>query len=53
MHLSKILERIAKVDKIQIDEIFHSSNEEIKPISEMEDTNQKVVISDAVCKKNR
>ena len=24
-HLSKILERIAKVNKIQIDEIFHSS----------------------------
>ena len=51
-HLSKILERIAKVNKIQIDEIFHSSNEEIKPISEMEDRNQKVVISDDyVCEK--
>ena len=41
--LSKILERKAKVNKIQIDEIFHSSNEEMKPISEMEDRNQNVV----------
>ena len=53
-HLSKILERIAKVNKIQTDEIFHSSNEEIKPISEMEDRNQKVVIfDDNVCGKNQ
>ena len=29
--------------KIPIDEIFYSSNEEIIPISEMEDRNQKVV----------
>ena len=28
-HLSEILERIAEVYKIPIDEIFHSSNEEI------------------------
>ena len=31
----KILERIAKVNKIPIDEILHRSNEEIKPIREM------------------
>ena len=42
------------MNKIQIDEIFHSSNEEIKPISEMEDRNQKVVIfDDYVCEKNQ
>ena len=40
------------MNKIQIDEIFHSLNEEIKPISEMEDRNQKVVIfDDYVCEK--
>ena len=38
-HLSEILERIAKVNKILIDEILHRSSEEIKPISEMEDKN--------------
>ena len=50
-HLSEILERIAKVNKIPIDEILHRSNEEIKPVSEMEeDRNQKVVIfDDYVC----
>ena len=48
------IKKIAKVNKIQIDEIFHSSNEEIKPISEMEDRNQKVVIfDDYVCEKNQ
>ena len=53
-HLSEILERIAEVNKIPIDEIFHSSNEEVIPISEMEDRNQKVVISDDyVCEKNQ
>ena len=53
-HLLKILERIAEVNKIPIDEIFHSSNEEIIPISEMEDRNQKVVIfDDYVCEKNQ
>ena len=53
-HLPKILERIAEVTKILIDEIFHSSNEEIIPISEMEDRNQKVVIfDDYVCEKNQ
>ena len=53
-HLSEILERIARVNNIQIDEIFHSSNEEIIPISEMEDRNQKVVIfDDYVCEKNQ
>ena len=36
--LSKTLERIAEENKILIDEIFHTSNEEIMPISEMEDT---------------
>ena len=42
------------MNKIQIDEIFHSSNEEIKPISEMEDRNQKVVVfDDYVCEKNQ
>ena len=53
-HLSEILERIAEVNKIPIDEIFHSSSEEIIPISEMEDRNQKVVIfDDYVCEKNQ
>ena len=53
-HLSKTLERIAEVNKIPIDEIFHSSNEEIIPINEMEDRNQKVVIfNDYVCEKNQ
>ena len=52
--LSKTLERIAEVNKIPIDEIFHSSNEEIRPISEMEDRNKKVVIfDDYVCEKNQ
>ena len=54
IHLSEILERIAEVNKIPIDEIFHSSNEEIIPISEMEDRNQKVVIFDVyVCEKDQ
>ena len=39
--LSKKLERIAKVNKIPIDDILHRSNEEIKLISEMEDRHQK------------
>ena len=54
-HLSEILERIAEVNKIPIDEIFYSSNEEIIiPINEMEDRNQKVVIfDDYVCEKNQ
>ena len=53
-HLSVILERIAEVNKIPIDEIFYSSNEEIIPISEMEDRNQNVVIfDDYVCEKNQ
>ena len=53
-HLSEILERITEVNKIPIDEIFHSSNEEIIPISEMEDRNQKVVIfNDYVCEKKQ
>ena len=52
--LSKTLERIAGENKIQIDEIFHSSNEEIIPIIEMEDRNQKVVIfDDYVYEKNQ
>ena len=52
--LSKTLERIAEVNKIPIDEIFHSSNEEIIPISEMEDRNQKLIIfDDYVCEKNQ
>ena len=52
--LSKTLESIAEVNKIPIDEIFHSSNEEIIPISEMEDRNQKVVIfDDYICEKNQ
>ena len=52
--LSKTLERIAEENKIPIDEIFHSSNEEIIPISEMEDTIQKVLIfDDYVCEKNQ
>ena len=33
-YLSKTLERIAEVNKIPTDEIFHSSNEEIIPINE-------------------
>ena len=53
-HLSKPLEMIAEVNKIPIDEIFHSSNEEIIPISEMEVRNQKVVIfDDFVCENNQ
>ena len=54
-HLSKNLERITKLNKIPIDEILHRSNEEIKPISEMEeDRNQKVVIfDDYVCEMNQ
>ena len=53
-HLSEILERIAKVNKIPIDEILHHSDKEIKPISEMEDRNQKVVIfDDYVCKESK
>ena len=52
--LSKTLERIAEENNIPTDEIFHSSNEEIIPISEMEDTIQKVVIfDDYVCEKNQ
>ena len=34
------------MNKIPIDEILHRSNEEIKPISEMEERNRKVVIFD-------
>ena len=42
------------MNKISTDEILHRSNEEIKPISEMEDRNQKVLIfDDYVCKKNQ
>ena len=42
------------MDKIPIDEILHRSIKEIKPISEMEDRNQKVVIfHDYVCEKNQ
>ena len=42
------------MNKIPIDEMFHSSNEEIISISEMEDRNQKVVIFDVyVCEKNQ
>ena len=53
-HLSDTLERIAEVNKIPIDEKFHSSNEEIIPISEMEDRNQKVVIfDDYFCEKKQ
>ena len=54
-YLSEILERIAKVNMIPIDEILQRSNEEIKPISEMEeDRNQKAVIfDDYVCEKNQ
>ena len=52
--LSKTLERIAEVNNIPIDEIFHSSNEEIIPISEMEERNQNMVIfDDYVCEKNQ
>ena len=54
IHLSEILERIAEVNKIPIDEIFHSLNEGIIPISEMEDRNQKVVMfDDYVYEKNQ
>ena len=42
------------MNKISIDELFHSSNEETIPISEMEDINQNVVIfDDWVCEKNQ
>ena len=42
------------MNKIPIDERFHSSNEETIPISEMEDRNQKVVIfDDYVCENNQ
>ena len=42
------------MNKISIDEIFHSSNEEMISISEMEVRNQKVEISDDyVCEKNQ
>ena len=42
------------MNKIPIDKIFHSSNEEIIPIKKMEDRNQKVVIfDDYVCEKNQ
>ena len=52
--LSETLERIAEVNKIPIDEIFHSSNEAIIPLSEMEDRNQTMVIfDDYVCEKNQ
>ena len=52
--LSKTLERITEENKIPIDEIFHSSNEEIMTISEMEDRNQTVVIfDDYICEKNQ
>ena len=52
--LSEILERIAEVNKIPIDEIFHSSYEAIIPISEMEDRNLTMVIfDDYVCEKNQ
>ena len=34
------------MNEIPIDEILHRSNEQIKPINEMEDRNQKVVIFD-------
>ena len=52
--LSERLERIENVNKIPTDEILHRSNEEIKPISEMEDRNQKVVIfDDYVFEKNQ
>ena len=52
--LSKTLERITEVNKIPTDEIFHSSNEEIIPISKIEYRNQKVVIfDDYVFEKNQ
>ena len=52
--LSKTLEMIVEENKIPTDEIFHSSNEMIIPISGMEDRNQKVVIFDNyVCEKNQ
>ena len=42
------------MNKIPIDEILHRSNEEIKPMSEIEDRNQKVIIfDDYVCEKNQ
>ena len=54
IHIYQKSERIAEVNKIPIDEIFHSSNEEIIPINEMEDRKQKVVIfDDYVCEKNQ
>ena len=41
------------MNKIPTDEILHCSNKEIKPVSEIEDRNQKVVIfDDYVCEKN-
>ena len=53
-HLLNILERIAEVNILPIDEIFHSSNEEIIPIREMEDRDQTVVMyDDYVCEKNQ
>ena len=53
-HLSKTLEMIAEENKILIDEIFHSLNEEIIPISEMEDTIQKMeIFVDYICEKNQ
>ena len=42
------------MNKIPIDEIFLSSNEEIIPINEMKDRNQKMIIfDDYVCEKNQ
>ena len=39
---------------IPIDKIFHSLNEEITPISELEDRNQQVLMfDDYVCEKNQ
>ena len=53
-HLLNILERIAEVNILPIDQIFHSSNEEIIPIREMEDRDQTVVMyDDYVCEKNQ
>ena len=49
-HLLEILETIAKVNKIPNDEILHRSNEEIKPISEMEEV---VIFDDYVSEKNQ
>ena len=39
------------MNKIPIDEIFHSSNEEIIPINEMEDRNKKVILFDMYMKR--